>query len=163
MASSATFAIAFHCSYTVRAFVDGEIPMAIGDLRKMGVEALLKLRSDIESALGDRRRQLEKQLEHLGLFGRTAGKRGRKPGSVNKTHALKGTKRPAKYRDPESGKTWAGVGMLPRWLAAYEAKGMSREQFATGATNSSAPARASKARKKSKTGKRRGAKRAKAA
>jgi DNA-binding protein H-NS len=133
--------------------------MAIGDLRKMGVEALLKLRSDIENALGDRRRQLEKQLEHLGLFGKTNGRRGRKPGSTNKTHALKGTKRPAKYRDPETGKTWAGVGMLPRWLAAYEAKGMSRDQFATGAASSSV-ARPSKGRKKSKTGKRRTAKRA---
>ena len=137
--------------------------MAIGDLRKMGVEALLKLRSDIENALGDRRRQLEQQLQHLGLFGKSTSKRGRKPGSVNKTHALKGTKRPAKYRDPESGKTWAGVGMLPRWLTAYESKGMSREQFATGASNSSSPARASKGRKKSKAGKRRRAKRAKAA
>jgi DNA-binding protein H-NS len=138
--------------------------MAIGDLRKMGVEALLKLRGDIEGALSDRRRQLEQQLEHLGLFGKTAAKRGRKPGSGTKSHALKGTKRPAKYRDPETGKTWAGVGMLPRWIAAYEAKGMSREQFATGAASSSAAARASKGRKKSaKAGKRRGKRASKAA
>ena len=134
--------------------------MAIADLRKMGVEALLKLRSDIENALGDRRRQLEQQLQHLGLFGKSPAKRGRKPGNTNKTHALKGTKRPAKFRDPETGKTWAGVGMLPRWLSAYEAKGMSRDQFATGAA-SSAPARAGKGRKSSKAGrKRRGKKRA---
>jgi DNA-binding protein H-NS len=133
--------------------------MAVSDLRKMGVEALLKLRSDIETHLGDRRRQLEKQLADLGLFGKTAGKRGRKPGSGYKTHALKGTKRPAKYRDPESGKTWAGVGMVPLWLAAYEAKGMSRDQFATGGAASS-PARKKASKKSAKAGKRRGGKRA---
>ncbi|MNK88466.1 H-NS histone family protein [compost metagenome] len=34
-----------------------------------------------------------------------------------------------KYRHPESGDTWSGRGRAPRWLAAAERGGASREQF----------------------------------
>lgn len=34
-----------------------------------------------------------------------------------------------KYRHPESGDTWTGRGRAPRWLAAAERAGASREQF----------------------------------
>ena len=34
-----------------------------------------------------------------------------------------------KYRHPETGDTWSGRGRAPRWLAAAEATGTSREQF----------------------------------
>jgi len=34
-----------------------------------------------------------------------------------------------KYRHPESGDTWSGRGRAPRWLAAAERAGASREQF----------------------------------
>jgi DNA-binding protein H-NS len=57
---------------------------------------------------------LAKQLASLGIG--TPAKRGRKPGSGKRAHALKGTTRPAKYRDPKTGKTWAGVGMTPLWI-----------------------------------------------
>ena len=40
-----------------------------------------------------------------------------------------GVKRPAKFRDPVSGKTWAGVGRAPRWIVDAEAAGRSREEF----------------------------------
>lgn len=36
----------------------------------------------------------------------------------------------AKYRDPESKATWSGRGRVPRWLAAHEAAGRAREEFA---------------------------------
>ena len=35
----------------------------------------------------------------------------------------------AKYRNPESGKTWSGRGRAPKWLSEEEAKGRSREAF----------------------------------
>lgn len=40
-------------------------------------------------------------------------------------------KRPVapKYRHPQSGETWSGRGKAPRWLAAAEAAGESRESF----------------------------------
>lgn len=34
-----------------------------------------------------------------------------------------------KYRHPETGETWSGRGKPPRWLAAAEAAGASRESF----------------------------------
>jgi len=34
-----------------------------------------------------------------------------------------------RYRHPVSGETWTGRGRAPRWLAAAEAAGQSREQF----------------------------------
>ena len=34
-----------------------------------------------------------------------------------------------KYRDPESGTTWSGRGLAPKWLAEKERAGAKREQF----------------------------------
>jgi len=34
-----------------------------------------------------------------------------------------------KYRHPETGDTWTGRGKAPRWLAAAEAKGETRDSF----------------------------------
>jgi len=42
----------------------------------------------------------------------------------------KGTKVAAKYRDPESGNTWSGRGLKPRWLTAAIATGKTPEDFA---------------------------------
>ncbi|HCM67510.1 MAG TPA: endonuclease [Candidatus Kerfeldbacteria bacterium] len=38
----------------------------------------------------------------------------------------------AKYRNAESNESWSGRGRLPRWLAALEAAGRKREEFAVG-------------------------------
>lgn len=35
-----------------------------------------------------------------------------------------------KYRNPSTGETWSGRGRTPRWLAAHEEAGKSRERFA---------------------------------
>jgi DNA-binding protein H-NS len=34
-----------------------------------------------------------------------------------------------KYRDPETGQTWTGRGVMPRWLAAAESGGRNRRHF----------------------------------
>ena len=36
---------------------------------------------------------------------------------------------PPKYRHPDTGATWAGRGMAPKWLAAELAKGRKLEDF----------------------------------
>jgi len=41
-----------------------------------------------------------------------------------------GAKRAAKFRNPETGEEWSGRGRTPRWLAALEAEGRSRQEFA---------------------------------
>ena len=40
-----------------------------------------------------------------------------------------GTKVAPKYRDPETGKAWAGRGATPMWLRAYVGQGRKREEF----------------------------------
>lgn len=113
------------------------------NLAKLEIPALLKLRDEVEVRLASMKEALTKQLAYLGIDG--PAKRGRKPGS-DRAHALKSRTRPAKYRDPETGKTWAGVGMTPLWIKPYEDAGKSREQFATGAKGA-APANKRRAKK----------------
>ena len=38
-------------------------------------------------------------------------------------------KRPAKYRHPETGATWSGVGLKPKWLTQALAEGRTLEQL----------------------------------
>lgn len=42
----------------------------------------------------------------------------------------KGTKVPAKYKDPSSGDTWSGRGLQPKWLKAALAAGRKLSDFA---------------------------------
>jgi DNA-binding protein H-NS len=39
---------------------------------------------------------------------------------------------PVKFRNAESGDTWTGRGRTPKWLAALEAAGRSRDEFKVG-------------------------------
>jgi DNA-binding protein H-NS len=49
--------------------------------------------------------------------------------SPAKGSVQKGVKVQPKYRHPETGATWAGRGMAPKWLAAELAKGRKLEDF----------------------------------
>jgi hypothetical protein len=95
------------------------------NLAKLDVPNLLRLRDEVEARLVSMRELLANQLASLSM---TTTSRTSSTGE--RAHGLTGRKRNAKYRDPQTGKTWAGVGMLPLWLKAYEAEGKSREQFA---------------------------------
>src|SRR5262245_28546299 len=98
-----------------------EMEMARTNLGSMSVEALLKLRDDIEKVLSQKAVQLEAQLSKLG--GEVAaGRRGRRSG-------LKGKRVPVKYRDKE-GNTWAGRGAQPVWLREKLKGGAKLEDFA---------------------------------
>ena len=72
------------------------------NLSGMTVDALMDLRKQIDEILSQRRAELEKQLERMGVITSRAG-------------ALRGRKVAPKYRGP-SGETWAGRGARPRWL-----------------------------------------------
>jgi DNA-binding protein H-NS len=96
-------------------------------LKSMTIEKLMKLKSDVEATLAQKvseeRRALEQELSKLG--GYTGGKkaRGDSRGAVA-----------PKYRDPETGATWAGRGLKPRWLTAAMKSGKSLEHFAVTAS-----------------------------
>jgi DNA-binding protein H-NS len=82
----------------------------------MSVDALLKLRADIEKTLSSRAAQLRDELSKLS--GRS------KPGA----HPLRGRKAPVKYRDRQ-GNTWAGRGAQPKWLRAKLKAGAKLRDF----------------------------------
>jgi DNA-binding protein H-NS len=86
------------------------------NLSSMPVDALLKLRADIEKTLSSRAAQLRSELSKLG------------GGSLRAGHPLKGRKAPVKYRD-RSGNTWAGRGAKPRWLVAKIKAGAKLKDF----------------------------------
>lgn len=62
-------------------------------------------------------------MEIFGLTVNDLAPRSRKGPKV-------GAKIAAKYRDPESGATWSGRGLRPKWLVAKIAAGNSLKDFA---------------------------------
>jgi DNA-binding protein H-NS len=56
--------------------------------------------------------------------------RGRRATSSGKAGGRRRAKPGIKYRNPETGETWTGLGRTARWLAELEAKGRRREEFA---------------------------------
>ena len=79
--------------------------MPMPNLSSMSVDALLKLRDEVEKALSRRAKELQDQLSRLG----------RAPALRGGGSTLKGRKVPVKFRD-RSGNTWAGRGAQPVWL-----------------------------------------------
>jgi DNA-binding protein H-NS len=52
------------------------------------------------------------------------------PGKSSKHGVASGTKVAPKYRDPETGNTWTGRGLMPKWLKARVDAGQKVEAFA---------------------------------
>jgi DNA-binding protein H-NS len=83
------------------------------NLDSMSIDALLRLRDDINKVLDRKANELRSQLSILG---------------VQRRGSLKGSKVPPKYRSP-SGETWAGKGARPRWLVAALKRGKKLEDL----------------------------------
>lgn len=65
-----------------------------------------------------------------GKAGGSARKAAKAAPAKARKSTSKGSKVPPKYRHPETGQTWSGRGILPKWMTAEIAKGRSREDFA---------------------------------
>jgi DNA-binding protein H-NS len=97
-------------------------------LRSMSFDELLALKDAVESLIADRAMSVKKQLEAKlsqieGYTRRTAG--------APRQHGLKGRRLAPKYRNPNNRQeTWAGRGIMPRWLKALVAKGHKPAEFA---------------------------------
>jgi DNA-binding protein H-NS len=92
-------------------------------LKSMTLEKLVKLQSEVEATLNqkvsEQRLSLQAELSKLGGFTGGITRRGGPRGSVA-----------AKYRNSETGETWAGRGLKPRWLTAAIKSGKSLDDFA---------------------------------
>src|SRR5262249_8418750 len=96
-----------------------ETPMPMPNLSSVSIDALLKLRDEVEKALSRRAKELQDQLSRLG----------RAPGLRGGGSSLKGRKVPVKFRD-RSGNTWAGRGAQPVWLRGKVKAGAKMEDVA---------------------------------
>lgn len=114
-------------------------------LKNMDVDALLALRAEVERALIEQARDLQRQIALLGGNERasTGKRRGRPPGSGGRVSVMRGKTVPPKYRGP-GGETWAGRGATPRWLTALVKEGHSIEEFLIGAGRKARSATAKK-------------------
>src|SRR5689334_10906730 len=92
------------------------------NLKSMGLDALLSLRTQIDQRLTQERKGLQAQLARLGLSDGDAAT------PYRSSHPSKGAKVPPKYRGP-GGETWAGRGAQPRWLTAAIKSGKKRDDF----------------------------------
>jgi DNA-binding protein H-NS len=109
------------------------------NLSSVSIDALLKLRDEVEKALSRRAKELHDQLSRLGRAPRLRGE-----GS-----SLKGRKVAVKYRD-KSGNTWAGRGAQPVWLREKLKAGGKLEDFAvhkTAASRKTSPRKSKKRRR----------------
>jgi DNA-binding protein H-NS len=106
-------------AFGIYSYIDlslGDKQMPKPNLSSMSVDALLKLREDIDQAVDRKASELRSQLSMLG-----------RP-TIQRGSRLKGRKVPPKYRSP-SGETWAGRGARPRWLVAALKRGKKVEHF----------------------------------
>ena len=101
-------------------------------LGSMSVDALLQLRDEIGATLSQKSRELQGQLQRLGVSGSTPGR--------GSSHPRKGVKVAPKYRGPE-GETWAGRGATPKWLTALMKQGRKRDEFLIEQPNKAAASR----------------------
>jgi DNA-binding protein H-NS len=93
--------------------------MANANLASMSVDALLRLRENIEKVLTSRAQELRDQLARLG----------HEVSPRPRISSLKGRSVPIKYRD-KSGNSWAGRGAQPVWLREKLKDGAKLEDFA---------------------------------
>ena len=107
------------------------------NLSSVSIDALLKLRDEVEKALSRRAKELQDQLSRLG----------RAPALRAGRSSLKGRKVAVKYRD-RSGNTWAGRGAQPVWLREKLKAGAKLEDFAVHKTTASRKASPKKSKKR---------------
>ncbi len=94
-------------------------------------------RDKLEEAKATLRAEVERKAAELGISaGDLFAHAGQRAPTEQRTRGRRsrggvaGAKLAAKYRDPETGETWSGRGRPPRWLAAREAEGRDRKEFA---------------------------------
>ena len=103
----------------------GREPMPKPNLSSASVDALLKLRDEIEQVLTRRAAQLR---DDLAKFGHQIGSKGKSP--------LKGRKASVKFRDRSGNTVGRNRGAQPRWLREKLKAGAKLQDFAVHKTAS---------------------------
>lgn len=112
------------------ATLQAKIEKEISKLQKKAEALQTKRRKPVIASIVSSMREYNITPEEIAAAFSGAAKPPR-TSSSRKAAAPAGAKRQVapKYRHPQSGETWSGRGKAPRWLAAEEAAGNSRETF----------------------------------
>jgi DNA-binding protein H-NS len=117
----------------------------LGEIQRLQRMADKRRRKEVGTVIAEIRHKMADygiKLEELGkALRKRAGASGGKKAKAVKTR--KKRRVAPKYRDPQTGATWSGRGLTPKWLAEKEKSGSKREQFLI-----EAPAKASAKRRK---------------
>ena len=103
--------------------------MSVPELTALIEAAEQKRREKLEAAKHELVAEFRARAAELGLSPEALLAGESEPKPARKTREDAGAKRPAKDRGP-NGEEWSGRGRLPNWLAAFEAEGRKREEFA---------------------------------
>lgn len=97
-------------------------------LEELNVEELITLRENADRLLGEKlsseKRALRDKLSAIERYEREATDRN--PAADGRGHFRRV---PPKYRDPQTGATWAGRGQMPRWMTRRVEQGAKPEDF----------------------------------
>jgi DNA-binding protein H-NS len=100
------------------------------------IKELLAQKEALERRIDDAKREQREQAvaqvrELMAQYGLTAADViDRRPAKAPRTKASGSTGKVApKYRDPQTGDTWSGRGLQPRWLKAALAQGRKVDDF----------------------------------
>ena len=118
-------------------------PRSYETIRKQIRKLEAQARKLEEAAAGKKKQavaQVAALMKKLGVtvdeLGAARPRRARAAKGATKAATKAGAGRPAakkpvapKFRNAETGDTWSGRGRTPRWLAALEAQGKSREDY----------------------------------
>lgn len=97
------------------------------EVHEFGLPALLELREQITARI--EALKAEKEAETLETIRKLAAESGLSIRELigklggNAFRNASGDSRTPKYRDPETGATWGGIGRKPNWVKAFEAQG----------------------------------------
>ena len=98
-------------------------------LNELSASDLLALQEKINKLLPEKieaeKRALKKQLRLIEKYEQASGHKKKAA-----AHGLIGVKLAPKYRCPDTGETWCGRGLKPRWLSSAIKAGKKLEDFA---------------------------------
>ena len=107
----------------------------LSEIQRLQTLAVKRRRNEVGAVIADIRQkmadygitldELQKPSRTRAAGGKTAGAKKGRPAGKKGAKAKKGAKRKvaAKYKDPQSGATWSGRGLTPKWLRGKEKTG----------------------------------------
>jgi DNA-binding protein H-NS len=113
----------------------------LSEIQRLQTLAAKRRRNEVGAVIADIRQkmadygitldELQQRARTRAAGGNKAGAKKGRPAGKKGAKAMKRAKRTVapKYKDPQSGATWSGRGLTPKWLAEKEKAGAKREEF----------------------------------